>query len=287
MTKKYDGYNMFKGRTLVIATMHKKEQVISPILEKQLGVYCKTATNLNTDNFGTFTGEVNREDTAMATVKAKAMAALNETEETLVVASEGSFGAHPSCFFMSANEEIVILIDTKNNIEIKGWYLTSETNFSQREIRSINDLKEFEENVGFPNHGIIIKAKNGKNEEEILKEFQSSELLRFKVRELLKMNIPIIAETDMRAMKNPTRMKAIECATIDLVKNVKSVCSQCYAPGFSVVEVIRGLRCSLCNFPTKSVKAYIYKCQKCDYSCEKPKENVIWEDPMYCDFCNP
>lgn len=58
MTKKDGGYNMFKGRTLVIATMHKKEQVISPILEKQLGVYCKTTTNLNTDNFGTFTGEL-------------------------------------------------------------------------------------------------------------------------------------------------------------------------------------------------------------------------------------
>ena len=287
MAKNYNGYEIFKGRTLVVATMHKKEKFIAPILEKELGVYCQTVPNLNTDDFGTFTGEVERKDTPMATVKAKAMAALDKTEETLVVASEGSFGPHPSFFFISANEEMVILIDTKNNIEIRGWHLTSETNFNNQEIKNMNDLREFENLIGYPEHGIILKTTDGEQKKKIWKDSQSSEALRSKVHDLLKKNISITAETDMRAMNNPTRMKAIELAIIDLVQNVKSLCPECNAPGFAISEVIRGLRCSLCNRPTKSAEAYVYACQKCDYSCEKAKENVTQEDPMYCDFCNP
>lgn len=46
---------MFKGRNLLIATKHEKEKVIAPILDKELGVNCFVVTNLDTDEFGTFT----------------------------------------------------------------------------------------------------------------------------------------------------------------------------------------------------------------------------------------
>ena len=48
---------MFKGRTLLIATKHQKEQIISPIFEKELGVRCFVPDHFDTDIFGTFTGE--------------------------------------------------------------------------------------------------------------------------------------------------------------------------------------------------------------------------------------
>ena len=53
---------MFEGRKLLIATKHKKEIVIAPILEKELGVTCFVAPDLDTDELGTFTGEVERRD---------------------------------------------------------------------------------------------------------------------------------------------------------------------------------------------------------------------------------
>lgn len=287
MIFKHGGYDLFKGRTLIVATMHKKENVIAPILEKELGVICKTIPNLNTDNFGTFSGEIERKDTPMATVKAKALAALEKSTETLVLASEGSFGSHPSSPFISANEELIVLIDTKNNLEIKGWHLTTATNFNHQEINNINELMEFTERIGFPEHNVILKAKDETGNIKIWKNFESKEELKSTAINLLKGNKSISIETDMRAMNNPTRMKAIENAVIDLVKNVKSLCPCCKTPGFSVYEVIRGLKCSLCKLPTKSVKAYIYKCKKCDYFCERTKENVIEENPTYCDYCNP
>ncbi|MEO8234211.1 MAG: DUF6671 family protein [Flavobacterium sp.] len=286
-TLKQGGYDLFKGRTLIVATMHKKENVIAPILEKELSVYCKTIPDLNTDNFGTFSGEIERKDTPIETVKAKALAALEKSTETLVLASEGSFGSHPSSPFISANEEIVVLIDTKNNLEIRGWHLTTTTNFNHQEISTISELIEFAERIGFPDHNVIIKTNTVTGKIKVWKNFESQEELKSTAINLLKGNKSIHIETDMRAMNNPTRLKAIENAVIDLVKNIKSLCPCCKMPGFSIVEAIRGLKCSLCNLPTKSVKAYIYKCKKCDYFCERAKENVSEEDPMYCDFCNP
>ena len=50
---------MFKGRLLLIATKHKKEEIISPIFEKELGVRCVVPEHLDTDLLGTFTGEWN------------------------------------------------------------------------------------------------------------------------------------------------------------------------------------------------------------------------------------
>ena len=54
---------MFEGRRLLIATKHKKEQVIAPILEEGLGVQCFVPENYDSDIFGTFSGEIDRKDT--------------------------------------------------------------------------------------------------------------------------------------------------------------------------------------------------------------------------------
>lgn len=167
------------------------------------------------------------------------------------------------------------------------FHLTTKTNFNHKEIDTISELMEFADSVGFPDHNVILKAKEETGRFKIWKDFESKEGLKSAAINILKGNKSISIETDMRAMNNPTRMKAIENAVLDLVKNTKSLCPSCNVPGFSVSELIRGLKCSLCKLPTKSVKAYIYKCTKCEYSCEKAKESATEEDPMYCDFCNP
>ena len=44
---------MFQGRELLIVTKHEKEKVISPILERELGVKCVVTDNFDTDILGT------------------------------------------------------------------------------------------------------------------------------------------------------------------------------------------------------------------------------------------
>jgi hypothetical protein len=104
---------MFNGRKLLIATKHNKEQVIAPILEEGLGVHCFVPENYDSDIFGTFSGEVERKNTALETVRAKCLAAMAEFDCDLGIASEGSFGSHPSIFFAQADDEFLIFIDKK------------------------------------------------------------------------------------------------------------------------------------------------------------------------------
>ena len=120
----------FKGRRLLIATRHGKEAVIAPVLEEALGVRCIVPDNYDTDRFGTFTGEIPRAHDPVGTARLKCETAMDEYGLDLAVASEGSFGAHPSISFVPCNEELLVLIDRRNNLEIIARELSLETNMA-------------------------------------------------------------------------------------------------------------------------------------------------------------
>lgn len=276
---------MFENRKLVIATQHQKEQVIAPLFEKELGVKCIVPEAFDSDLFGTFSGEIERKNSALETVRNKCLAAMQQTKTDLGIASEGSFGPHPSIFFASADEEIVMLIDKKNDLEIIIRELSLETNFNSATINSIAELKDFAEQSGFPSHALILKkSENG----AVYKDITSYDDLIEKAKNLLSQNTPITVETDMRAMNNPTRMKVIEKATQQLILKIKSLCPECQTPGFGIVKTQSGLPCAWCNSETKSIYSHWYQCQKCHFESEiKFPNGKKTEDPTYCDYCNP
>lgn len=278
---------MFKGRTLLIVTKHGKEKVIAPILEKELAVNCVLTENFDTDIFGTFTGEIDRKDDPVATARNKCILALDLTNYDLAVASEGSFGPHPSMFFVPADDEFLVFIDRKNDLEIIARELSIETNFNGSEIRTQKELDEFAENVKFPSHGLIIrKAKNDFS--EIVKGITSKKQLKNSFNHFLSKYGTSFIETDMRAMHNPSRLRVIEKATRQLADRINATCPECKTPGFGVKEVIKGLPCEFCNSPTNSILSYIYSCQRCSFSKEViHPDGKITEDPMWCDRCNP
>lgn len=61
----------FQGRTAVIANKHKKEQVIAPILEKELGIKIIVPKDIDTDKFGTFTRDIPRKGIQLYTARKK------------------------------------------------------------------------------------------------------------------------------------------------------------------------------------------------------------------------
>ena len=278
---------MFNGRKLIIATKHKKEIVIAPILEKCLGVKCFTDETFDTDTLGTFTGEIERELDPIATARQKCLLAMELSNCDLGVASEGSFGAHPTIFFASADDEFLIFIDKKNNLEIIARELSMETNFNGSEIENEKDLLEFADLVKFPSHGLILRNSKTDNCNTI-KGITNLRELKKAFNFLHKKFGMVYVETDMRAMYNPSRMAVIENVTKKLVAKVNSYCPQCSVPGFGVTDVKKGLECSLCGSATQSTLSYIYVCQHCKFTKEEmyPHKKTS-EDPMYCDFCNP
>lgn len=278
---------MFEGRKLVIATKHNKEKVIAPILELGLGVNCFLPKNFDTDTLGTFTGEVDRELHPLAAVRQKCLMAMELSNCDLGVANEGSFGPHPTLFFANADDEFLIFIDKKNNLEIIVRELSLETNFNASEIKNEQELLEFAKMTKFPSHALILrKTKNEKT--EIIKGITNEEDLKIKFSRMLEKYGSVYAETDMRAMYNPSRMNVIQNAAKKLIDKVKSLCPQCNAPGFGVTDAKKGLECILCGTPTNTTLSFIYTCQKCHFSKEElyPHKKMT-EDPMYCDYCNP
>lgn len=275
------------GKTLVIATMHLKEQVIQPVLEDALGVECLVVEGLNTDHLGTFTGEKERYSDAITTARYKCEKARELVQADIYVSSEGSFGPHPELLFVPVSEEILFFTMPSAGLEIVVKHLSMNTNFGHVETTEYSEIQRFANSHKFPSHKLILSTmssdgrifrKDIGNVDELSQAFHSLQLISPLVR----------AETDMRAMNNPTRMTEIKVAAEKLVKRIQTCCSVCNSPGFGVTSAIEGLPCGFCGTPTRSINKYKCECCRCGHVLFiDPEHNRSFEDPMYCQVCNP
>ena len=199
---------MFKGRLLIIATKHEKEKIIGPLLENSIGVISFVDPNFDTDMLGTFSGEVERELDPIATARKKCLLAMELSNCDLGIASEGSFGPHPSLFFVSADDEFLIFIDKKNDLEIIVRELSTETNFNGNKIKNEKELLDFANLVKFPSHALILR-KSKTDTTNIFKGITNLEDLKKSFHLMFNKFKEVYAEADMRAMHNPSRMLVI------------------------------------------------------------------------------
>lgn len=280
-------HQRYKNLELVIATKHKKEAVLAPVFVSKLGVNCRTIENFDTDQFGTFSGEVERLDSPLEAARKKNRFAHEMTGCALALASEGSFGQHPHLFFVSGNEELLLFSDFENGLEIVEKSIVTETNFAGQCIHSWKEAVAFAEKIGFPESAIILR-KSESSHEDIVKGITDPKQFQEAVKNQLKNHQELWLETDMRAHLNPQRMAHIGALGKKLSERILSACPSCQSPGFGPVKNIAGLPCQWCSRPTRSIKTQVWGCVKCDHQEEKKHPNKKeFEDPMYCDFCNP
>lgn len=283
-----DILNNWKNRHCVLATMHNKESVISPQLEQGLGITVTVPNDFNTDRFGTFTREIQRTGNQLEAARKKALAAMELTGFDLGIASEGSFGAHPSTPFLSSNLEIVVLIDSRNDLEIVGHYRSGDVCVRGQGAKTPEEAKTIAHSWGFPDQGVIVRLSE-KSNRNICKNIKTVDELEEISKDLLSKWFvrSIFLETDMRAHRCPRRMESIKMATLDLIKNCKSVCPKCITPGFVITDTVKGLFCSHCNLPTDLVKETTHSCQKCQYKESRPVADKTYAEPGECEWCNP
>jgi hypothetical protein len=282
---------LFSNRVGVLATMHQKERVMAPILSRELGIKVLVPENFDTDRFGTFTRDIKRMGSQVEAAKYKAMAAMEVTGAAIAFASEGTFGPHPFVPGLSLNREIVILLDKKHEIEIIGQSAALETNFNSKTVKNVDEAYELAKLVGFPEHGLVVMVnKSSENQPQIIKGIAAEEELIEAVTLGLSQSQDgsVQIETDMRSHYNPTRMKNIEKATLDLIGKLNQLCPQCDWPGFDLVDRKLGLPCGVCGFPTEMKLAVIYQCKKCGFSEQKLfPDGIETADPARCSYCNP
>ncbi len=286
--KPTDIFEEWNGSMCALATMHGKERVIAPEIRRGLGMQVYVPPHFDTDQFGTFTGEIARTGNQLEAARKKALAAIERTSASICIASEGSFGAHPTIPFVLGNLELVLLIDQKNDIEVVGHYRTSEVQARRQEVATADEAVALARLWGFPQQGVIIR-RSEKSNRHISKELTTTEALRAASEKLLaKWGVKtILLETDMRAHRCPRRMETIRHATIDLIRNCKSVCPICATPGFVICDVVRGLPCRGCGAATSAVREAIYSCQKCCHTEMRSIADASRAAPGDCQRCNP
>lgn len=278
----------WRNRIGVLATMHNKESVISPLLRQELGIAVTVPPNFDTDRFGTFTGDIKRMGNQLEAARKKAKAAMELTGTDLGFSSEGSFGSHPAIPFIQSNLEIVVLLDSKNNLEIVGHHRSGSVCARAQTVHTPEQAVEVARQWGFSEQGVILRL-SGTNSRHLYKELRTEEDLRAATEKLLLESgaETVLLETDMRAHRCPGRMEAIRLATIDLIKNCRSTCPKCSTPGFVITDTIKGLQCSSCGSATDLVKETVHTCKQCSYQEVRSVGNGRLADPGECQRCNP
>lgn len=281
--------NWFHNRKTVIATMHRKEEVIAPLLTNAFSLVTIVPSEFNTDQFGTFTREIQRQGSQLEAARAKAKAALDITGETLAITSEGSFGPHPSLPWVPANSELVLLLDQHHGFEVHATLLSLDTNYAHGDVATLDEAITFCKKAKFPGHGMVLSSTI---EDDTLrvKGIRDWEVFKQTFEQLLAIapTGQVHIETDMRAMHNPTRMQVIRQSTEQLIQKLQQACPACHTPGFSVIKTIAGLPCQWCKTPTQIPFQEVLACSNCNHQVTRKIQNQLpFADPGYCTICNP
>ena len=280
--------NEYAGKKVLLASMHQKEIAINPPFAELVGCEIVVADNFNTDQFGTFSGEISRELSAYETLKKKAVAAAEAFDFDYVISSEGSFGPHPNNPFINSDIEMLLFYDRSRDLFIVDYEISSDTNHSELDLYQAtiytDNYSNWLKQAKFPSHALIVKAESTIIEKGIIE----ASVLEKALNEGFKKHNRLKLETDMRAMMNPSRMKVIGQLAHKLAKKVITNCIKCSTPGFGNREKAGNLYCELCFHKTEISKYIDTKCLKCDYfEREEINPELEFADPRYCDYCNP
>lgn len=281
----------YAKKCIILTTKHAKSIAIGPPFFEKLKASILEHV-ADTDLFGTFSGEIKRSGSALECAQKKCELSFNHVGSSVeyALASEGSFGPHPSFPFMPCNQEILYFIDRRNDFHLHMSHLSQQTNYRKELIRSIKDLLNFAKTADFPSHGLILHARGKENEPLTFKDINSFLELEKIFYECIKYgtNKEVRVETDMRAHYNPSRMAVIKILAEKMASRLATNCPNCDTPGWGKTHHESGLPCTLCNSKTKITLHEIFGCTKCSYIEKKePCHGLKYAAPETCEFCNP
>ena len=279
----------YAGKCIVLTTKHAKSIAIAPPFEEILGAGVLEHV-VNTDELGTFSGEIERKGTALECAQKKCEWSIKSAKVDYALSSEGSFGTHPFIPFIPSNREILYFIDKKRKFHLHVTDLYTETNYQMGEFSSVEEVKAMAKKALFPSHALIIRTAMGYSDGPVFKGVMNEADLEAAVQECLETSHEhkIWVETDMRAHVNPTRMEMIGRLAKTLAERLNCLCPSCYTPGWGRVDIEGGLPCGWCGTPTDEIKAEIYGCAKCRHKETKsPPHGKDAAEPSCCPICNP
>ncbi|MEW5889859.1 MAG: DUF6671 family protein [Pseudomonadota bacterium] len=277
----------YVGQRIALLTQHGKERVIAPTLEPVLGCRVVRVNGYDTDRLGTFTREIPRAGTQLEAARQKARIGMELSGLPLGLAREGSFGPDPFAGMFPWNVEFLIWVDDLHGLEVVG-VAQGKANFAHLLARDWAAAEAFARQWGFPEHHLVVRPE-GEDDPRIRKGISSWAELETLFTWALEQSPSgqVFLETDVRAHANPTRLDNIRLAAEDLASKLRSLCPECGAPGFWIVERVPGLPCEDCGAPTRETQADILGCVKCPHRVTRGRTDRNAADPGRCDYCNP
>ncbi|MBY0378454.1 MAG: hypothetical protein K2Q33_07825 [Gammaproteobacteria bacterium] len=283
--------SVYAGSCIVLTTKHAKSIAIAPSFWDKLRASVIEYV-ANTDELGTFSGEVARSGNALECVRRKCEWSLERFGNKIefALASEGSFGHHPSIPFLPCDHEMLYFIDCRHDFHLYLSHVSKETNYRMELIDSLENLNEFAKSTLFPSHALILRPNDRSTKHPIFKGINSQAALEEAFIECNKLALKgkVWVETDMRAHLNPSRMKVIRELSENFSSRLATPCPSCAVPGWGAIGVEKGLICSGCGEKTILAKHEIYGCGRCVYQeFHKPAHGLEEADPGNCQYCNP
>lgn len=278
---------MSESAVIALASKHGKQDQLQPAFSSRLGWTIQVA-DVDTDTFGTFTGEIKRHLSPTETALEKARAGASALGLPRGLSSEGTIGPHPSIPFLTTLNELVAFVDVDSGVHVVESVVSADIHsFSQR-WSNVSSLEEVAVRADFPTHAVIVRTE-GESPVAIRKGITSLEKLREAVNEclFLAQGSELMIETDYRAMVCPSRQAVIEKCAWKLANRLATLCPQCDTFGWGIVDREWGLPCRDCGqISLDAVRADVEGCIGCEYRVHKPR-TVQSIDPAFCEFCNP
>lgn len=268
----------FTGCTLAFLTMHDKLPLVAPALSA-LGFSLQLASGFDTDQLGTFSGEISRRLSPVETALQKARLAIELTGCRFGLGSEGSFGGGPMPGLVNWDQEILALIDSQSGQQIiavaAGPVGVGRWTFDSEQLLHLALSRET------PGQAQILQL-NGHCYKGLT---DAAEILALLHQHGWQPGTEISMQPDLRAMHCPERQQYIRKAAEQLASQLLQCCPQCQAPDFTVKQREAGLLCLVCRRPTSLLRFEHYRCDCCGF--ERRAEIEQYAPPDCCSHCNP
>jgi hypothetical protein len=272
----------YAGAIVAFATMHGKELLAHQAFRDTLGAEVVAVAGLDTDQFGTFTGDIARTLTPADTARAKARLGMKLAHTAFGLASEGSFSSPMG--LLVDHHEVLVFVDDNRGLELVETLFSTSPVPSAMTVTSVDAAIRWASAAHFPQQVLVIRA--GAHGDTIVKGIDTHDELHSRLKDVFEANVRVVIEPDYRAHRCPSRAGVITALAERMALRLATECEQCHTPGFGQVDLERGLPCEACGEPTHIVAAQIMGCGRCSFTRRVPRAE-FFADARWCDGCNP
>jgi hypothetical protein len=277
----------YRGRDVVLTSKHQKHGVVAPHFFGKLAMNV-VELDLDTDQFGTFSGEKPRTLSQYEAAVAKARLGVTHSGISLGIASEGAIGADFQIPLLNSDVELLVFVDLESDLVIAERYRSFEITAVSREVIPGDDLSQLLMSADFPRHALIVRTEIEGSTTSIKGITEKNQLIDAIEKLSRESDLKkVIVESDLRAHFSPSRRENIAKAAELLAARVAALCPECQTPGWGRTSYELGVPCMDCGLVNgEAVRREILGCTRCEFST--PGEVIATTlDPARCMECNP